>query len=195
MIMSGTAVTFYINRDNTTIKPADNDFTYKNALDFTLVTVLGVITEIGAAVEFTGTNTEWDYEFDDIELVSGEGVPIDNSIIDGDTVKVSSIYVKKTIGQVGSNARITYHDPLFSLGPTVETAHRTVMTISETKFNTRMLQGEVQHTDTMTKEIIVEGVEKKLSRTIAAYDPVYTQGIVEYIDGNTLYKQDTGDNV
>ncbi|KKL58117.1 hypothetical protein LCGC14_2228580, partial [marine sediment metagenome] len=65
-------------------------------------------------------------------------------------------------------ARLTYHDPLNSLGPTVETAHRTVTTVSETKFNTRMIQGEIVNTGSMTKEIIVNGVEAKLSRIIAA---------------------------
>ncbi len=183
-------VSLEYNDDNVTIKP--DTWTPYADVSFSGIT-LGTLTEMGVFVQMnSGALQSEDVKFDDLEIVTGEGVPIDNAVVDGENIKLSSVYVKKTIGQVGTTARLTYHDPLRTLGPTVETAHRTVTTVSETKFNTKLIQGEIIHTDTMIKEIMVNGVEAKLARTIASYNPVFMEGVVEYIDGNTMYKQPVG---
>ncbi len=194
IVINGTSVTFYYLDSNSTVKPNDSDWLEATAIAITLGGALGIITQIGGVFSETVGNLS-DSFIDDIEIVVGEGIPIDNAIIDGENIKLSSVYVKKTVGQVGSSGRITYHDPLRTLGPTVETAHRTVTTISETKFNTRMIQGEIIHTDTMTKEIMINGVESKLGRTLANYNPVFMEGVVEYIKDNTMYKQPIGNEV
>ena len=190
----GTLVTLNYNKtDNTLIKPDNfNDGT----LTISLAGALGTITEIGVHA-FTQTDVSFG-KWDDLEIISGEGIPIDNATFGdgtGGTIKLSSVYVKKTVGQVGSNAKLTYHDPLLTKASQVEGSHRTVTTISETRFNTRLLQGEIVNTDTSSlREIIVNGVEAKLSRIIAAYDPVFTRGVVEYIEENVMYKQNVGTN-
>ncbi len=171
------------------VKPNDDAWVEETFLSFTLGAPLGTLTEMGIAQQEVGGQTQY---YDDLELVQGEGIPIDNAIVDGENIKLSSVYVKRTLGQVGSIARVTYHDPLLSLGPTIETAHRTVTSIAETKFNTTMIQGEIIHTDTQTKEIMIAGIESKLGRTLANYNPVLMEGVVEYIKDNTLYKQPVG---
>ena len=191
IIITGTNVKYFTIDNNSTIKPDEADWIEATAIEQTLGGALGTITELGAM--FMETVGSMNGAFvDDLEIVVGEGIPIDNAIVDGENVKLSSVYVRKTVGNPGTSARITYHDPLYTLGPTVETALRTVTTISETKFNTRMIQGEIANVDTMRREIIVNGVEAKLARTIANYNPVFMEGVVEYIDGNTMYKQDIG---
>ncbi len=190
MVVSGTSVTFFYVAGNLTVKPADGDWLSISALDFTLAGALGVTTKIGALTWNTSQTPVW--RFDDLEIIQGAGIPIDNAVVDGENIKLSSVYVKRTLGQVGSTGRVTYHDPLRTLGPTVETAHRTVTAIAETRFNTTQIQGEIIHTDTMIKEIMVNGVEAKIGRTIANYNPVFMEGVVEYIDGNIMYKQPIG---
>ena len=193
MVINGTTIKMYYVGDTygSTIKPDDTQWVLVASLEITLGGALGTLTEIGISSSAAGANDPT-FNGDDMEIIQGKGIPIDNAVIDGENIKLSSVYVKKTIGQVGSIARLTYHDPLRTLGPTVETAHRTVTTVSETKFNTRLIQGEIIHTDIMTKEIMVNGVEAKLARTIANYNPVFMEGVVEYIDGNIMYKQPVG---
>lgn len=191
IVINGTSVKFYYLDSNSTVKPNDDDWLEATLIEITLGGALGTITQIGGVfTEVTGNLS--DSRIDDIEIVVGEGIPIANSVIDGDTVKISSLYTRNTLGQIGANCRLTYHDPTHALASTIEPAHRTVITASETKWNTRLFQGEVVHTDTTTREIIAAGIQEKLRRKIANHDPVYTRGVVEYIDGNTMYKQNIG---
>jgi hypothetical protein len=192
VVMNGTNQKVYYVK-NVQIKPNDGDWIEVSAIEDTIVQ-LGTITELGVVFTVSVGNMADSY-VDDLEIVVGEGLPVNNAVIDGSTIKIASTYVRNTIGLHGASCKLAYHDPLHSLSGTVETAHRTVITASETKFNQRLFQGEVTNTDTLTREIVAMGVDKKLARTLAAYDPVYTHGVVEYIDGNTLYKQDTGENV
>ncbi len=195
-VESDDSIKFYWVENHGTIKPNDADWLHVSAFDVTVS--LGAISEIGCFFRAgAGQNTDDVHAYDDLEIIVGEGIPIENTTFGdgtGGTIQLSSVYVKKTVGQVGSKARLTYHDPLLSKAAQVEASHRTVTTISETKFNTRMLQGEIVNSDTMIKEIIVNGVEAKLSRIIAAYDPVFTRGVVEYIEENVMYKQNVGTN-
>lgn len=188
IVISGTSLTIFYNNDNVTIKPSE--WTEVPEIAET-ITQMVTVTEIGACVG----GVALDCLVDDIEIVSGDGIPVNNAVIDGSTVKIASTYTRNTFGQPGAMCRVVYHDPTYSLAQTVETAHRTVITASETKFNTRLFQGEIIQTDTQTKEIIANGIQKKIERKVAAYDPVYTSGFVEYLDGNTLYKAANGEDV
>ena len=197
IVINGTSVRFYYLDSNSVVKPHELDWLEATAIAITLGGALGTITQIGGVFTESVGNLN-DSFIDDLEIVVGEGIPISNSVFGdgtGGTIQLSSVYTRNTMGQVGATMRATYHDPLYSLASTVETSHRTVTTVSETRFNTRLFQGEIIQTDTQTREIIANGIHKKLERTVAAYDPVYTSGFVEYVDGNTLYKAANGADV
>ncbi len=187
-------ITYYWLGNNSTIQPSNEDFgtaagTYTPAAP----AFDDPVVEVGVGAWETAFNAHM--QTDDLRLITGAGIPIDNAVVDGVNVKIESTYASNAIGQIGASGKLIYHDPLHTLGLTVEAAHRTVATISETRFNQRFLQGEISGTNPVTREIILKDLMEKLKNTDCNYNPVLREGVIGGLIGNKLYKEEFGPNV